>query len=153
VGCIEIASPSILIKVVAKSPDYVPSYFSAGASGADLKAAVIEDLLIEPGRTALVPTGVFLEIPEGFEVQIRPRSGLAMKYQVTVLNAPGTIDSDYRGEVQVLLVNHGNRPFVVSRYMRIAQMVVAPVIRASFATVDLLVETVRGGGGFGHTGQ
>lgn len=152
-GCVELASPSIVLKVIAKSPEYVPSYHSAGASGADVKAAVENDLLIEPGGVVCVPTGLFLEVPEGFEVQIRPRSGLAMKYQVTVLNSPGTIDSDYRGEVGVLLVNHGSSPFVVTPLMRIAQMVVAPVVRACFVTVDLLVDTERGCGGFGHTGQ
>jgi dUTP pyrophosphatase len=150
---VETNTQQLVIKVVASSPKYLPSYESSGAAGADLKAAITENVVIEPGKTALIPTGIFLEIPEGYEAQIRPRSGLAMRSQVTVLNAPGTIDSDYRGEVGVLLINHGSIPFTVTPLMRIAQMVVASVVRASFSQVDLIVETDRGSGGFGHTGH
>lgn len=151
--CVETNIQQVGIKVVSASPKYLPSYESLGAAGADLKAALSENCVIEPGKTALIPTGIFLEIPEGFEVQIRPRSGLAMRSQVTVLNAPGTIDSDYRGEVKVLLINHGVAAFTVTPLMRIAQMIVAPVVRASFIPVEMLVETERGSGGFGHTGH
>jgi dUTP pyrophosphatase len=151
-SCLGITS-EVVLRVVATSSQYIPLYQSMGAAGADLKAAILENIVIEPGRTALIPTGIFLEIPEGYEVQIRPRSGLAMKSQVTVLNAPGTIDSDYRGEVAVLLINHGIHAFTVTPCMRIAQMVMAPVIRATFQYADFLSETNRGSGGFGHTGH
>ncbi|MBU0584261.1 MAG: dUTP diphosphatase [Alphaproteobacteria bacterium] len=132
----------------------LPSYETAGAAGMDLRAAVPEDrpLLLLPGRRALVPTGLVFEIPEGFEGQVRPRSGLAFKNGITCLNTPGTIDSDYRGEVKVLLVNLGDEDFVVTRGMRVAQMVIAPVTRAAIEERTLAGETVRGGGGFGSTG-
>ena len=143
---------SISLRIVATDPKWVPAYQSLGASGADLLAAIETSVEILPGKTALVSTGLFLEVPEGFEVQIRPRSGLAAKSLVGVLNSPGTIDSDYRGEVKVLLMNHGEAPFTVLPGMRIAQMVVCPVFRARFVSVEQLGETVRGGGGFGHTG-
>ena len=127
---------------------------SALAAGADLAAAVAEgeSLSIPPEGRMLVPTGFALAIPAGYEGQVRPRSGLAAKHGVTVLNAPGTIDADYRGEVQVLLVNHGERPFAVIRGMRIAQLVIAPVTAAAFAEVESLPDTTRGAGGFGSTG-
>ena len=127
---------------------------SALAAGADLAAAVAEgeSLSIPPEGRMLVPTGLALAIPAGYEGQVRPRSGLAAKHGVTVLNAPGTIDADYRGEVQVLLVNHGERPFAVIRGMRIAQLVIAPVTAAAFAEVESLPDTTRGAGGFGSTG-
>ena len=124
-----------------------------GAAGSDVVAAVQEAIKIQPGARALIPTGLALEIPIGFEVQVRPRSGLAYKHGVTVLNAPGTVDSDYRGELGVLLINHGDVPFLVSRGERIAQLVVAEVVQASFEQVDELSATQRGTGGFGHTGQ
>jgi len=130
----------------------LPAYQSAGAAGLDLVAAVIEDLCIEPGRRELVPTGVHVEIPPGFEGQLRPRSGLALRCGVTLLNAPGTIDTDYRGELQVILINHGSEPFVVSRGMRVAQLVLASVVRAEITEVDTLSDSARGEGGFGHTG-
>ena len=132
----------------------LPSYETAGAAGMDLRAAVPEDrpLLLLPGRRALVPTGLIMEIPDGFEGQVRPRSGLAFKHGITCLNTPGTIDSDYRGEVKVLLVNLGDEDFVVTRGMRIAQMVFAPVTRASVEERSLAGETSRGAGGFGSTG-
>lgn len=130
----------------------LPAYASAGAAGMDLQAAVAEDLVIEPGGRALVPTGFALALPPGYEAQVRPRSGLALKQGVTVLNSPGTVDEDYRGEVGVILANLGPSSFTVERGMRIAQMVVAPVTRVAFAVVDELPATGRGAGGFGSTG-
>jgi dUTP pyrophosphatase len=133
----------------------LPSYQSALAAGLDLFAAVPEGapLLIAPGRWAAVPTGIALALPTGTEGQVRPRSGLAVRSGVTVLNAPGTIDADYRGEVQVLLINFSAQPFVVTRGMRIAQLVVAPVARARLVESERLAETGRGAGGFGSTGM
>ncbi|MEW9834861.1 dUTP diphosphatase [Mesorhizobium marinum] len=132
----------------------LPAYETQGAAGMDLRAAVPEDrpLVIVPGRRALVPTGLVFEIPPGFEVQVRPRSGLALKHGVTCLNTPGTIDSDYRGEVKVLLVNLGDEDFEVERGMRIAQAVFAAVAQASIEERSLAGETGRGSGGFGSTG-
>lgn len=130
----------------------LPAYETAGAAGMDLRAAVIDDLVLEPGRRAAVPTGLVLEIPDGFEGQVRPRSGLAIKHGVTCLNSPGTIDSDYRGEAKVILANLGDEPFTVSRGMRIAQLVIAPVTRIQVAEITDLTPTVRGSGGFGSTG-
>lgn len=131
-----------------------PSPKSALAAGADLGAAVPEGetLVLPPGGRALVPTGFAMAIPAGFEGQVRPRSGLAAEHGVTVLNAPGTVDADYRGEVKVILVNHGDRPFAVTRGMRIAQLVIAPVIAAGFAETAVLPASARGAGGFGSTG-
>lgn len=132
----------------------LPSYETAGAAGMDLRAAVDEGepLVLAPGSRALVPTGFIFEIPEGYEAQIRPRSGLAFKHGITCLNTPGTIDSDYRGEVKVLLVNLGAADFVVERGMRIAQMVIAPVVQAHVREVTEAGATERGAGGFGSTG-
>ena len=132
----------------------LPAYESAGAAGMDLRAAVPEDrpILLLPGRRALVPTGLVLEIPSGFEAQVRPRSGLALKHGITCLNTPGTIDSDYRGEVMVLLVNHGDEDFENGRGMRIAQMIVAPVAQVAVEERGLSSATARGAGGFGSTG-
>jgi dUTP pyrophosphatase len=133
----------------------LPSYQSSGAAGLDLMAALAPDAteILRPGERRIVPTGLVLEIPHGFEAQVRPRSGLALKHGVTVLNAPGTIDSDYRGEIGVILINLGPEPFAIGRGDRIAQMVIAPVFQARPVAVDALSETVRGGGGFGSTGQ
>ena len=133
----------------------LPAYETAGAAGCDLRAAVAEDapISLAPGAAALVPTGLSMALPEGWEAQVRPRSGLAAKFGVTVLNAPGTIDADYRGEVKVILVNHGAAEFVIRRGERIAQMVIAPVFQARFEDVDALDETARGEGGFGSTGR
>jgi dUTP pyrophosphatase len=133
----------------------MPSYASMEAAGLDLVAALPEDepLALTPGGRALVPTGLALELPPGHEAQVRPRSGLALKHGVTVLNAPGTIDADYRGEVQVLLINHGAEPVTLRRGERIAQLVVAPVLRVRLVEVDALGETTRGAGGFGSTGR
>lgn len=132
----------------------LPTYETRGAAGMDLRAAIAEDerLILKPGQRKLVPTGFILEIPEGFEAQIRPRSGLAFKHGITCLNTPGTIDSDYRGEVKVLLVNLGEEEFEISRRMRIAQMVIAPVTRVQVHEVNETGDTGRGAGGFGSTG-
>jgi dUTP pyrophosphatase len=132
----------------------LPAYQSALAAGLDLAAAVPldEPVVIAPGGRAAIPTGIVLALPAGSEGQVRPRSGLAMRHGVTVLNAPGTIDADYRGEVQVLLVNHGQEPFTVARGLRIAQLVVAPVLQAQIVHTGDLDETTRGTGGFGSTG-
>ncbi len=130
----------------------LPALKTAHAAGADIAAAVTEPMVIAAGGRAAVPSGFALALPPGFEGQVRPRSGLAADYGVTVLNAPGTIDADYRGEVKVLLVNLGNAPFTVTRGMRIAQLVVAPVTAAAFAEAEALDETPRGAGGFGSTG-
>ncbi|MCA1336594.1 dUTP diphosphatase [Pseudooceanicola marinus] len=133
----------------------LPAYASEGAAGADLRANLPDrgELELAPGTRALVPTGLRLAIPEGFEVQLRPRSGLALKHGITLPNTPGTIDSDYRGPLGVILLNAGTEPFIVSHGDRIAQMLVAPVIQAHFALVDELDETARGAGGFGSTGR
>lgn len=132
----------------------LPSYETTGAAGMDLRAAVAENepMTLAPGKRALVPTGFIFEVPPGFEAQIRPRSGLAFKNGITCLNTPGTIDSDYRGEVKVLLINLGEDDFVITRGMRIAQMVVAPVTQVQIAEISETTETVRGAGGFGSTG-
>jgi dUTP pyrophosphatase len=131
----------------------LPAYMSPGAAGADVVAAVSGELVLAPGERALVPTGFSLEIPPGYEVQVRPRSGLALRHGVTCLNSPGTIDSDYRGEVGVILVNLGREPFVVRRGERIAQLVMAPVVQAVFDAVPALAASARGEGGFGSTGR
>jgi dUTP pyrophosphatase len=133
----------------------LPAYQSAHAAGLDLVAAVPENapLVLPPGQYALVPTGLSIALPVGFEAQVRPRSGLAAKHGVTVLNAPGTVDADYRGEIGVLLINHGGEPFAVRRGERIAQMVIGSVVRAELVVVSALSQTDRGSGGFGSTGR
>ena len=140
------------ILVMMREGALLPSYQSKGAAGADVSASLSSPITISPGERALIPTGLFLEIPEGFEVQVRPRSGLAMRHGITVLNAPGTIDSDYRGELSVLLVNLGSEDFTINPGDRIAQLVAAKVERASFLQADSLGDTDRGVGGFGSTG-
>ena len=132
-----------------------PAYESAAAAGMDLRAAVAEEepMIIEPGERALVPTGLCMALPAEMEAQVRPRSGLAAQSGITVLNSPGTIDADYRGEVKVILVNHGRESFRVERGMRIAQMVIAPVTQVQLVAADTLDETERGGRGFGSTGH
>jgi dUTP pyrophosphatase len=130
----------------------LPAYATEHAAGMDLCAAIANDMVIEPGKRALVPTGLKIALPEGYEAQVRPRSGLALKNGVTVLNSPGTIDADYRGEVQVILANLGAEPFTITCGMRIAQMVVAAYSRVSWQRVGELSETARGAGGFGSTG-
>jgi dUTP pyrophosphatase len=133
----------------------LPAYESAGAAGADVRANFADrsTVTLLAGARVLIPTGLRMAIPVGFEVQIRPRSGLALKHGISMVNAPGTIDSDYRGPVGVILINHGDAPFDVTHGMRIAQMVAAPVTQAEFAMVDTLDETARGAAGFGSTGQ
>ena len=132
----------------------LPAYETAGAAGMDLRAAVPEGqpTMLSPGSRALVPTGLVLEIPDGVEGQVRPRSGLALKHGITCLNTPGTIDSDYRGELKVILINHGDEDFAVTRGMRIAQMVIAPVVQARLEERTHAGATARGAGGFGSTG-
>ncbi len=146
----------INLKRLAHNPDLpLPAYETAGAAGMDLRAAVAEDapMTIRPGARGLVPTGLSIAVPAGFEAQIRPRSGLALKKGVTCLNTPGTVDSDYRGEVQVIIANLGEEDFIIRRGDRIAQMVICPVARASWVEVQDLEETARGAGGFGSTGH
>jgi len=133
----------------------LPAYETTGSAGMDLRAALAEDapLTLQPGARALVPTGLKIALEPGFEAQVRPRSGLALKHGITCLNSPGTIDSDYRGEVGVILINHGSEPFVIRRGERIAQMVIARHEQAALAEVATLDETARGAGGFGSTGR
>jgi dUTP pyrophosphatase len=131
----------------------LPAYQSVLAAGLDLLAAVDGTITLAPGARALVPTGLAMALPAGYEAQVRPRSGLAAKHGVTVLNTPGTIDADYRGEVKVILINLGDAPFEISRGDRIAQMVIAPVLQADIVEVEVLSETERGAGGFGSTGR
>jgi len=130
----------------------LPAYETAQSAGMDLAAAIDAPMTLSPGERAMVPTGLAIALPAGYEAQVRPRSGLAAKNGVTVLNTPGTVDADYRGEVKVILVNLGDTAFEIERGMRIAQMVIAPVTQAAFAEVDALPETARGTGGFGSTG-
>ena len=133
----------------------LPAYQTAHAAGLDLLAAVPEDapMMLAPGKYATIPTGLTIALPHGYEAQVRPRSGLAARHGVTILNSPGTVDADYRGEIGVLLINHGDTPFLVRRGERIAQLVIAAVVRAEFTLVASLSATERGGGGFGSTGR
>ena len=141
----------ILIKRFSKNIT-LPKYETNGSSGMDLAANIENEIDLAPGKTAIIPTGLAISIPKNFEIQIRPRSGLAAKNQITVLNTPGTIDSDYRGELKVILVNLGKENFKIEKGLRIAQMVLCPVVRATLKEVDILEETRRGAGGFGSTG-
>ncbi|MBQ9622868.1 MAG: dUTP diphosphatase [Treponema sp.] len=143
----------IEIKCVASEGAVIPEYKTSGAAGADICAFLSEPVIIKKGSRAMIPTGLFFSIPQGYEIQVRPRSGLAAKNGVTVLNTPGTIDSDYRGEVKVILVNLGDEDFEVKNGERIAQIVVAPVTIGVFEQVSSLDETERGAGGFGSTGK
>lgn len=146
-------SPVVEVQRLAHGADLpLPAYATAGAAAMDLVAAVSAEVTLAPGGRALIPTGLAIALPDGFEAQVRPRSGLALKQGVTVLNSPGTIDADYRGEVGVILVNLGDAPFTVKRGERIAQMIVAPVAQASWREVTALSATARGAGGFGSTG-
>lgn len=140
------------IPTLTDSEEKLPTYGTHGAAGADVRANLSENMLVQPGDSALVPTGLYFEIPEGYEIQVRPRSGLAFKDQVTVLNSPGTIDHDYRGELKVILINHGKKTFIVEPGMRIAQLIVSPVIQVRFIRCNEIVQTSRGAGGFGSTG-
>jgi len=130
-----------------------PQYHSEKAAGADLRANISEDKILHPGESTLIPTGLKMAIPDGYELQVRPRSGLAYKHQITVLNAPGTIDGDYRGDIGVILINHGKEDFLISKGDRIAQMIIAPFYQANFIEVSELDETARGEGGFGSSGK
>ena len=143
---------SVEIKVINKSNNDLPHYATAGAAGMDIRANVEETIVLEPMQRMLIPTGIYMQIPEGYEVQVRPRSGLALKNGLTCLNSPGTIDSDYRGEIRVLLINLSNEPQTINHGDRIAQMVVAKYETATLTLVNELNETVRAAGGFGHTG-
>jgi len=150
------ATPRIRIVRTAHGRDLpLPRYETDGAAGMDLRAAIPEDepLTLAPGARALVPAGIRIALPPGYEAQVRPRSGLALKHGVTCLNAPGTIDADYRGEIGVILINHGSEPFTVTRGMRIAQLVIAPVTRVTWEETETLDGTARGEGGFGSSGH
>lgn len=130
----------------------IPRYMTPHAAGMDLAAAVEAPVTLAPGERRLIPTGLAVAIPSGYEAQIRPRSGLAIKHGISMVNAPGTIDADYRGEIRVIVINHGQEPFLIRRGDRIAQMVIAPVVQPAIVEVEQLPETERGEGGFGHTG-
>ena len=140
------------ISILIEDEELLPQYGSELAAGADIRSSSREEIVILPGESALVPTGIRMEIPPGYEIQVRPRSGLAVKHQITVLNSPGTIDADYRGEVKIILINHSKEPFRITYGMRIAQLVLAEVVRAEFVVEKELATTTRGEGGFGHTG-
>ena len=144
---------SVAVKRLPHNADLpLPAYESAAAAGMDLPAAVKQELTLAPGERVLVPTGLAIALPDGYEAQVRPRSGLAAQNGVTVLNTPGTVDADYRGEIKVILANLGNEDFIIERGMRIAQMVIAPVVQAILQEAESLPETARGEGGFGSTG-
>jgi dUTP pyrophosphatase len=142
----------IPVPTIAEQEECLPSYGSELAAGADVRACLKEEVILQPGEARLIPTGLKFAIPEGYEIQVRPRSGLALKSQITVLNTPGTIDADYRGELGVILINHGKMAFTVTPGMRIAQIVLAMVVKATFVREEMLTTTSRGEGGFGHTG-
>lgn len=141
------------VKIVNKSSNDLPEYSTENAAGMDLRANLIEDVFLEPLERKLIPTGLFIELPVGYEAQVRPRSGLALKKGITVLNSPGTIDADYRGEVMVILINLSSVRFVIQHGERIAQMIVASHETVNWETVEVLDDTTRGEGGFGHTGK
>ena len=142
----------VLIKKLSSKVE-LPKYKTEGSSGLDLMAFIEKSIKLNPKESVLVPTGISVAIAEDLEIQIRPRSGLAAKSNISVLNTPGTIDSDYRGEIKVILFNHGNNEFIINNKDRIAQMVLAPIIKAEFEEVDELPDTIRGEGGFGSTGK
>jgi len=144
---------ALSIKIVNKSTNELPSYATVGSSGMDIRAFISEPLVLQPSERLLVPTGLFVEIPLGYEIQIRPRSGLAIKQGITCLNTPGTIDADYRGEIKVILINLSNEPQTILPGDRIAQMVVQKVEQVQWVAVDELNESERGSGGFGSTGS
>jgi dUTP pyrophosphatase len=141
------------VKIINKSHHQLPAYETIQSAGMDLRANLEESITLQPMQRCLVPTGLFMALPAGYEAQVRPRSGLAIKKGITVLNAPGTIDADYRGEVCVILINLSNEPFVINDGERIAQMVIAKYEQVNWSEVDVLDETERGAGGFGHTGK
>jgi len=145
-----------MVKVLIKklnSNVQLPNYKTGGSSGMDLMAFIENPINIKPQESALIPTGISIAIPEDTEVQIRPRSGLAAKYSISVLNTPGTIDSDYRGEIKIILFNHGKKEFIINNNDRIAQMILMPILKAEFEEVENLPNTLRGSGGFGSTGK
>ena len=142
----------LLIKRFSKKVS-LPKYETTGSSGMDIAAFVDKNIIIQPGQTAMVPTGIAVSISKGYEIQIRPRSGLAAKNNISVLNTPGTIDSDYRGEIKVIIFNHGNDDFIINNGDRIAQMVLTPVLKMELQEIDKLPKTIRGEGGFGSTGK
>lgn len=144
----------INVPIFAKTPENLPTYASNDAAGADARAHIQQEIILKPGTSALIPTGLKVAIPAGYEIQVRPRSGLALKNQITVLNTPGTIDADYRGEIGIILINHGKENFHIAPGMRIAQLIVSAVIQANFISVEEseLSCTDRGINGFGHTG-
>jgi len=141
------------VKIVNKSKHPIPKYETEASAGMDLRASLDQDIVLAPLQRALIPTGLFIELPVGYEAQVRPRSGLAYKHGVSVLNTPGTIDADYRGEIKVILVNLSEKEFVVKDGERIAQMIISAHEHATLKEVDVLNETARGAGGFGHTGK
>ncbi len=141
------------IRIVNKSKHALPEYETVASAGMDLRANLDEPITLSPLQRTLVPTGLFIELPVGFEAQVRPRSGLAIKHGISILNTPGTIDADYRGEIKVILVNLSDQKFVIQDGERIAQMIIAAHVQAQFEEVELLSETKRGAGGFGHTGH
>lgn len=145
--------PQLEVKIVNQSSHSLPFYATTGASGMDIKASIPENINLQPLERTLVPTGLFIELPEGYEAQIRPRSGLAIKQGLTCLNTPGTIDADYRGEIKVILINLSNEPQTIQNGDRIAQMVIQKVEIINWVPVETLNETVRAAGGFGHTGK
>lgn len=141
------------ISIINKSTNQLPEYATTGSSGMDIRANVENDVILQPLERALIPTGLFLEIPQGYEAQIRPRSGLAIKQGITCLNTPGTIDADYRGEIKVILINLSNQPVTILHGDRIAQMVFMKIEQVQLIPVTIINETLRGDGGFGHTGK
>jgi dUTP pyrophosphatase len=143
----------IAINIVNKSNNELPAYATAGAAGMDIRANLEQPVLLQPLERKLIPTGLFIELPIGFEAQVRPRSGLAIKHGITCLNSPGTVDNDYRGEIKVILINLSNEPQLLQHGDRIAQMIISTVVSADLKLVKILNDTARGDGGFGHTGK
>jgi len=150
-------SDQILIKVKRLSNEFsdieLPAYATEGSAGMDIRAAVTDEMILEPAKVTLVPTNISVEIPKGYEIQVRPRSGLAANHSIGILNSPGTIDSDYRGEIKIIMMNFGSEPFVIHRGDRIAQLIVSKVYQAKIIESDNLNSSLRGEGGFGHTGK
>ena len=144
---------NVEIKIINSSDNPIPGYATEGSAGMDLRAWLAEPVILEPMERMIIPTGLFFEIPEGYEVQVRPRSGMAIKHGITCLNSPGTVDSDYRGEIKIILINLSSESHTINSGDRIAQMVVAKVEKAFLKPVEQLESTVRGEGGFGHTGK
>ena len=143
----------IKITILKHGPKDIPKYATQGSAGMDIQAAIDKPIIVKPGERILIPTGFKVEIPENFEIQVRPRSGLAIKHGISVLNSPGTIDSDYRGEIGVILINHGDTDFKINPFDRIAQIVVTQIIKVNIIKNDDLSKTQRGSGGFGSTGE